>query len=362
MADYYADATRSCAEDASVQSCGDLMWPVSPLAVPTITSTSPQRSSPPRRKLMITAVVILSVCALTTTALFLTQTFGVTTFLHPNSFNNQQSSIEEESGSEVLPIDIQQHIDAEISALTEEAHDNITPTISLSTNTPTTSAPSISPSTDMPSYTPTLQPTITIESMLFKSEADTFVEFNNPNPQGESEKIRVDGETKKISLIRFKTKPLIGVKVIRAELRLYSLADTPFGGAVDLLDGCNDWREDKLSWTNAPKCVFDDANTVGSFGTIEPNVWNTAKLTFAADALSTQVTLRLSSSLQDGVMYSSRQNDTAIPELIIDFHRTAAPTSSPTKMPTSTSPTSSTIPPSLTPYPTSDWPTFAPAT
>lgn len=367
-ADHFADTAHSYAGDVSVQSCNHLMRPVSSLAVPTVSSTSPQRSSPPPRpKLLMTAVVLLALCSITMTTLFLTQTFGVTTFFQPSSANNQQSSIEQESGG---GSDAKQQKDAESPALTDgDEEGNIEP-IPYSTTT-ITASPTVS---HTPSYTPTLQPTIKIESMLFESEADTFVEFNNPNPQGESRKIRVDGSPKKISLILFKTKPLIdiGVNIIRAQLRLYSLADTPNGGTVDLLNDCNDWREDKLSWTNAPKCVFDDANTVGSFGAIEPYVWNTVNLTLATESLvtSTKVTLRLSSSLEDGVMYASRQNETAVPELIIDFHRTAAPTSSPstespttapTKMPTSMSPTSSTIPPSRTPYPTSDWPTFAPA-
>ncbi|KAL7429311.1 hypothetical protein ACHAXM_001634 [Skeletonema potamos] len=366
-ADHFTDTTHTFAADMSVQSRDHLVWSsVSPSAGPTISPISTQRpSQPPRPKLLIAAVVLLAVCTLTMTTLFLTKTFGLTTFFQPNSANNQQSGI-----------DIKQESDAEFPASNGVVEEDNIQQIYSSTISPTTAVPPVSHTL---SFTPTLQPTMEIESMMLESEADTFVEFNNPNPQGESMGIKVDGSPKMISLIRFKTRPLIdiGVNIIRAQLRLYSLADTP-NVTVDLLLGCDDWREENLSWSNAPTCVFDDANTVGSFGAIEQYVWNTANLSLATELLatSTKATLRLSSSVEEGVMFASRQNETAVPELKVDFHRTAAPTFSPTtkspttaspttytptKMPTSMSPTSSTIPPSLTPYPTSHWPTFAPA-
>jgi hypothetical protein len=282
--------------------------------------------------------------------LFLTQSLGVTTFFQSNNANV--------SGGDAvfIPIEIQQQIDAEISAMMNGASNENLLTI-----------PTVSPSmTSAPTDTPTYTSTLLIDSMMFKPEADTFVEVDVKTPEGGSTKIRVDGSPEKIALFRFDTTPMVdtGVNVIRAHLHLYSLSNSPFGGKVDLLDDCDEWREDELSWRNAPNCVFDDdAETLGSFGAIVPFMWNTVNLTLASDLLSkSSVTLRLSTDLEDGVMYGSRQNETACPGLIFDFHRTAEPTSSPTtESPTSASPTSSTIAPILTPYPTSDWPTFAPA-
>jgi hypothetical protein len=307
-------------------------------------------------------------------ALLITQAFGVTSFFQFNDGANQGAVIgRSESGKDnnvgFLPIDIQEQIEADISAMTDSNNENLIADTS-STMSSNTTTPTLSPSTDTPTSTPTLQPTIKIETMSFKSFADTFVEQGSEEPQGRSSKIRVDGAPKKISLIRFNTEPLIdiGVKVVRAQLRLYSMADTPFGGKIDLLDDCDDWRENKLIWTNAPTCIFDDMgsastagfsrNTIGSFvGAIEPFHWNIADLTVATDSFSTsRVTLRISSENEDGVMYASRQNETATPELIVYFQRTESPTSSPTSL----SPSSSTVAPTLTPYPTSLWPTFAP--
>lgn len=317
-----------------------------------------------RRKLLITTVAVLLVGTLVMAALLITQAFGVTSFFQFNDGANQDAVIgRSESGKDnnvaLVPIDIQQQIEVDISAMTDSNNENLT------ADTPATT-PILSPSTDTPTSTPTLQPTIKIESMSFKSVADTFVEEGSKEPQGRSSKIRVDGAPKKISLIRFNTEPLldIGVKVVRVQLRLYSMADTPFGGRIDLLDDCNSWRENKLIWTNAEPCVLGSVatggssrNTIGTFGAIEPFKWNTADLTVATDSFSTsRVTLRISSENEDGVMYASRQNETATPELIVYFQRTESPTSSPTSL----SPTSSTVAPTLTPYPTSLWPTFAP--
>ena len=373
--DLYADTIHSWTGDVSCQSNERDMWIVSPLSSSATNRTSSAATTISfRRKLLITTVAVLLVGTLVMAALLITQAFGVTSFFQFNDGANQGAVIgRSESGKDnnvgFLPIDIQEQIEADISAMTDSNNENLIADTS-STMSSNTTTPTLSPSTDTPTSTPTLKPTIEIESMSFKSVADTFVEEGSEEPQGRSSKIRVDGAPKKISLIRFNTEPLIdiGVKVVRAQLRLYSMADTPFGGKIDLLDGCDDWRENKLIWTNAPTCIFDDMgsastggfsrNTIGSFvGAIEPFHWNIADLTVATDSFSTsRVTLRISSENEDGVMYASRQNETATPELIVYFQRTESPTSSPTSL----SPTSSTVAPTLTPYPTSLWPTFAP--
>ena len=350
------------------------MFLVSPLSATNNISSATTTISF-RRKLLITMVAVLLVGTLVMAALLITQAFGVSSFFQFDDGANQDAVIgRSESGKDnnvgFLPIDIQEQIEADISAMTDSNNENLITDTSSSTMSSNTTTPTLSPSTDTPTSTPTLQPTIKIETMSFESVADTFVEEGSKDPQGRSSKIRVDGAPKKISLIRFNTEPLIdiGVKVVRAQLRLYSMADTPFGGRIDLLDDCDDWRENKLIWTNAPTCIFDDMgsvdtggfsrNTIGSFaGAIEPFHWNIADLTVATDSFSTsRVTLHISSENEDGVMYASRQNETATPELIVYFQRTESPTSSPTSL----SPTSSTVAPALTPYPTSLWPTFAP--
>lgn len=376
-ADLYADTIHSWTGDVSCQSNGRDMFLVSPLSSSATNNTSSATTTISfRRKLLITTVAVLLVGTLVMAALLITQAFGVTSFFQFNDGAMNQDAVigRSESGKDnnvgFLPIDIQEQIEADISAMADSNNDNLIIDTSSSTMSSNTTTPTLSPSTDTPTSTPTLQPTIKIETMSFKSVADTFVEEGSKEPQGRSSKIRVDGAPKKISLIRFNTEPLIdiGVKVVRAQLRLYSMADTPFGGRIDLLDDCDDWRENKLIWTNAASCIFDDMgsastggfsrNTIGSFaGAIEPFHWNIADLTVATDSFSTsRVTLRISSENEDGVMYASRQNETATPELIVYFQRTESPTSSPTSL----SPTSSTVAPTRTPYPTSLWPTFAP--
>jgi hypothetical protein len=174
---------------------------------------------------------------------------------------------------------------------------------------------------------------------VFTPIADTFLEFNSSDSFGIRNRLRVDGQPQRVTLLRFDMSPLVrnkAVKLISAKLRLYALTSSAYGGRVDIVDEdiCTEWDEG-ISWKTAPPGVFADVpESLGTFGEINEYKWNDAALTLNLQFIPLHFTVRISSDRRNGVTYASKENSTALPKLIIKymgtpFEGTKAPTPSP---------------------------------
>ena len=187
--------------------------------------------------------------------------------------------------------------------------------------------------------------------------ADTWLEFNDTQPFGEKKRLKVDGMETRATLLKFNLTSLAEVtsvkEIVGISLKLYSLTDSVFGGKVDSLsEDCNDWDEYEISWTNAPDCAFNGPTAPELVGSFEEDIlayeWNEAALSHGFDTeLPELITLRVTSHYANGVTYASRENVTAVPELIV-YYTLPVPTQSPfTGIPTpfvSAAPTKSSSP------------------
>lgn len=215
--------------------------------------------------------------------------------------------------------------------------------IDLSVTEPTTQEISIDTNvnaTSTPTYYPTATPVLISE--VITPVADTFVEFNSSKAFGLRKWVKVDGEPERITLIRFDMSSLVrnkAVTLLSAKLRMLALTSSPFGGKVDIVDEdiCGEWDEDTLTWTNAPPGVFEAApESLGSFGASQEFEWNEAELTLNLRYLPLQFTVKITSDRADGVTYASKENVTAVPELILEYmgtpyEETEVPTTYPTE-------------------------------
>jgi hypothetical protein len=216
----------------------------------------------------------------------------------------------------------------------------------------TTEAPTYSPTMAPVEPTPTASPSMspillvvpaTLLSTTLYSIADTWIEYNDSEAHGSKDHLKVDGVDPRAALLKFDFSSILEDvrntdNIVGVMLRLFSIADGPFGGKIDLLDGeCNDWDEYEISWMNAPECVFQNGSDilVGRFEEEIPAYeWNEAVifLDFDGDDDSTLpgfITLRVSSNYPNGIMYASRENVTAVPELVV-YYTEPSPTVSPT--------------------------------
>ncbi len=220
----------------------------------------------------------------------------------------------------------------------------------------------------------------TLLSISLPAIADTFLEQSSTQAYGRVKRLKVDGQPARASLLKFNLSSIItenNVKpkdVVKYSLRLYSLASSPYGGKIDVLKrNCNSWNEANITWDNAPRCVFQNNSAlVGVFDAEIPEfAWNEALMHMNDDVFEAQViTLRITSHYANGVMYASRENDTAIPELVVYYTSSSlspsidgaastsspAPSSSPEQEEiansTSTMSPSATMTPSISPVPT----------
>ena len=215
---------------------------------------------------------------------------------------------------------------------------------------------------EVPTYNPTLSPVnptlkptypIVVPASLLSTTlfpmADTWIEYDDFEAHGGEEFMLVDADpVPRVTLLKFNLSSILNEATIRNTdvivgytLRLYSITDGPFGGDIELLgDDCNDWEEDEVSWMNAPECIFNnDSETILSIGRFEEEIpsyeWNEAVLFLTFDTvfdivvLPEMITLRISSTSPDGITYSSRENVTSVPELVV-YYTEPTPTSSPT--------------------------------
>lgn len=203
--------------------------------------------------------------------------------------------------------------------------------------------------------------------------ADTFLEFNETDVFGMRGRLKVDADIERISLLKFDLSSLANVtrtsEIVGMSLKLFSLTDSPYGGKIDLIDGvCNDWTENYITWNNAPECFFQNY-TIPS-GEFENNIlayeWNEAVLfpDFDFDTvLPDLITLRVSSTYANGVTYASRENATAVPQLVVYYTlpvptvtpTSAAPTIFTSKAPTKSPSPSIELPPTEIPTKTPSW-------
>jgi len=217
-----------------------------------------------------------------------------------------------------------------------------------STTAVPTYSPTMAPVEPTPTASPSMSPILlvvpaTLLSTTLYSIADTWIEYNDSEAHGSKDHLKVDGVDPRAALLKFDFSSILEDvrntdNIVGVMLRLFSIADGPFGGKIDLLDGeCNDWDEYEISWTNAPECVFQNGSDilVGRFEEEIPAYeWNEAVifLEFDGDDDSTlpgYITLRVSSNYPNGIMYASRENVTAVPELVV-YYTEPSPTVSPT--------------------------------
>ena len=168
---------------------------------------------------------------------------------------------------------------------------------------------------------------------------DTWLEQNDTRVYGERKRLKVDGVIARATLLKFNLTSLADItsvkEIVGMSLKLFSLTDGPFGGKIDLLgEDCNDWDEYAVSWVNAPDCVFQsNSKLVGNFeNDIVQYEWNEAALFTVLDDdefLPELITLRVTSHYADGITYASRENVTAVPELVV-YYTLPVPTASPT--------------------------------
>jgi len=267
-------------------------------------------------------------------------------------------------------------VDAVITspATTTQAADMANSTTSTNVTTTSSTRPANVTTT---SSSPKIYIPSTLLSTIVPTIADTWLDEPNADLNfGDKKRLKVDGLDPRATLLKFNLTSLdiSANDIVGVSLRLYSLTYGPFGGKIDLLgNDCNTWDEFDVTWNNAPSCVFqNNSELVGQYSAIPEHVWNEAILYFSFPTpLPELITLRVTSHYADGVTYASRENGTAVPELMVYYTEpvpTASPTESvPSKSPT-VKPTSSpeipvptTGPTGMPSYnPTTGWPTYSP--
>ena len=207
----------------------------------------------------------------------------------------------------------------------------------------------------------------TLHSITLLAIADTFVEYNSTEPYGQVKRLKVDAEPIRTSLLKFNISAIFDAEnrtirpredVVGYTLRLYSLASSPYGGTIEVMKrSCNGWNENNMTWNNAPNCIFQNSSMlVGEFDhVISEYQWNEAVLSSMNDTIfdAEVITLRITSDRADGVMYASRENDTAIPELVVYYTAslTTTATDDPSPLVGENSTTTTTQAPSSSPSP-----------
>lgn len=197
--------------------------------------------------------------------------------------------------------------------------------------------------TGVPTYYPTSGPEALTE--VITPISDTFLEYNSNQTFGDKQRLKVDGKPLRVTLIRFDMTPLVENKataLTNIKLRLYALTSSPHGGKIDILmeDICGEWEENSLSFMSAPTGVFQNiTQPVGTLAAVIEYEWAETDLSLDFSNLPLHLTLRITSHFDNGVTYASKENTTAMPELIVDFMGTPQ-TEFPTYYPTSWMPTS----------------------
>lgn len=145
-----------------------------------------------------------------------------------------------------------------------------------------------------------------------------------------------------------------GAKFGYAKLRLYATAGSPSGGIIfKQMDRAN-WKENKVTWNNAPGGEGSDELILSFLYNVAAGKWYEVDVTPAVrDALERgrqYMSIRIESDDAE-VSFASKEKDDVHPQLIVDSN-TQSPTLKPTYAPSpspSISPASPTTAPSLAP-------------
>lgn len=210
-------------------------------------------------------------------------------------------------------------------------------TIVTSTNTPASSP------TPTPALTQATSPTPQGNQFTFAPNADAYVNETKPNTNyGSSRSLRADGSPNVRSYLRFNVQGLNN-QVIRATLRVFAESSSSYGYVVQNVND-NTWDEAGITYNNAPPV----GALLGSSGSFDHMTWTSVDVTSYITGSGTY-SLALSTPDHTAIRFSSREEGTETPQLIIETQggTGATPTSTATPVPSPTSTT--TIVPSPTP-------------
>ncbi|GIW03626.1 MAG: hypothetical protein KatS3mg059_0246 [Thermomicrobiales bacterium] len=219
--------------------------------------------------------------------------------------------------------------------------------------------------TPTPDATPTQGATPAGEqTVVLTPEADARVEAANPNTNyGTASTLIIDGDPLRESYVRFNVQ---GTGTIQqATLRLFASNGTTKAPRVYLAG--NDWTETGITWNTKPAALGGGVAGPASF---PDNTW----VEFDVTSLVTgpgQVTFTFPPVSSDGITFHAREMGTNIPQLVLRYSDSGAPTttpvpagtaspspsSSPATGPTATLTSTATITPPSTPAATAMPPT-----
>ena len=176
-----------------------------------------------------------------------------------------------------------------------------------------------------------------LHSFTLRPIADTFLEYNKSRAYGDKNRLKVDGDPSRQSLLTFNltqfveeasaehsTTVSIADNTVGASLRLYPITSSTYGGKVSLLrNGCaHRWNEHDVSWTNAPSCIFrnNSDDVLAEFNhNISAYNWTETDVETDFEALPEVLTLKITSDDADGVTYASRETNMTSPQLVVYY-------------------------------------------
>ena len=176
-----------------------------------------------------------------------------------------------------------------------------------------------------------------LHSFTLRPIADTFLEYNKSRAYGDKNRLKVDGDPSRQSLLTFNltqfveeasavhnTTVSVADNAVGASLRLYPITSSTYGGKVSLLrNGCaHRWNEHDVSWTNAPSCIFrnNSDDVIAEFNrNISAYNWTEADVETDFENLPEVITLKITSDNSDGVTYASRETNVTSPQLVVYY-------------------------------------------
>ena len=205
----------------------------------------------------------------------------------------------------------------------ESAEPSSTPTTSPSGNP--SASPSSHPSVDLAE--------LTIRTYEFNAVKDTYIEMGSNNSHGNDAELFVDGDPKRVTLIKFDISSLNGgtedapITVYDVKLKLHALRDSVSGGSVSVYYSL-DFDEEDANWeSDGSWADLTETYHVGDLG--EVSTENPTVTIDMLDAfrkkLPTTFSIRITSDSSDGVSYRSREgvngvaNEKKGPKAIFSF-------------------------------------------
>ena len=154
---------------------------------------------------------------------------------------------------------------------------------------------------------PEIQDGMENTSYEFIPTDSTYIQFNSTKDNSEKTQMLVDGQPKRVTLLRFDLSALTLSPVVinSAQLQLYAMTSSDFGGSFSVYpDG--DFQQDDVTWSNSPY-----SNVVGiQAGNLEgPIVNHTVYLKDITElfynGIPKAIVIRIESDKANGVMYRS---------------------------------------------------------